>query len=142
MLMNVRFHAEGNDRDLKYAVIVSRAMGQWVFCKHRARDTYECPGGHREPGENILETAKRELYEETGALDYALTPVCCIDSVTNAESGEHSSGLLCYAEIKTFGPLPELEMERIELFEELPERWTYPEIQPYLVEWVQMFLAR
>ena len=33
-------------------------------------------GGHREVGENILETVKRELYEETGAIDFVITPVC------------------------------------------------------------------
>jgi hypothetical protein len=24
-----------------------------VLCRHRERDTYECPGGRREPGEEI-----------------------------------------------------------------------------------------
>lgn len=48
---------------LKFAVIVSKSQGKWVLCKHRERDTYECPGGHRENGEDILTTAKRELYE-------------------------------------------------------------------------------
>ena len=38
-----------------------------MFCKHRDRDTHEVPGGHREDGEEILETVKRELKEETGA---------------------------------------------------------------------------
>jgi len=38
-----------------------------VFCKHKDRDTFEFPGGHREKDEKIEETAKRELWEETGA---------------------------------------------------------------------------
>lgn len=38
-------------------------------------------GGHREDGEDILETAKRELYEETGAITFDITPIC-IYSVT------------------------------------------------------------
>lgn len=47
-----------------------------MFCKHKERDTYECPGGHREPNENIDDTAKRELWEETGAACFDLQPIC------------------------------------------------------------------
>lgn len=32
--------------------------------------------GHREPGKIILDTAKIELYEETGAIDFKIWPVC------------------------------------------------------------------
>ena len=38
---------------LKFAVIITRSHGKWVFCKHR------------ESGENIFDTAERELKEET-----------------------------------------------------------------------------
>lgn len=51
------------DDELKFAVIVSRYEGKWVFCKQKNRSTYEVPGGHREDGENIEATARRELYE-------------------------------------------------------------------------------
>ncbi|MGN0204089.1 MAG: hypothetical protein ACI4BB_06080 [Coprococcus sp.] len=47
---------------MKFAVIISQSNGKWVFCKHKERDTYEVQGGHREAGENILETAKKELH--------------------------------------------------------------------------------
>ena len=42
------------------------------------------------------------------------------------------------AEITRLGPLPPMEIERIELFDQLPdkERWTYPAIQPLLVKTV------
>lgn len=66
----VSFYDNVEDALLKFAVIIARMNGKWVFCKHKERNTYEVPGGHREPGENIFDTAKRELYEETGALDY------------------------------------------------------------------------
>ena len=39
------------------------------------------PGGHREAGEDILETAKRELQEETGAIKFEIKPIC-VYSVT------------------------------------------------------------
>ena len=67
------------DSDLKFAVIISRADGKWVFCKHKDRNTYEVPGGHRE---------EHELHSE---------------------------------------------IEKVEFFEELPEAWTYPDIQPLLI---------
>ena len=72
----VKFYDHVDDALLKYAVIIAKHQGKWVFCRHRERDTLEIPGGHREPGETILETARRELAEETGASEFTLTPVC------------------------------------------------------------------
>ena len=72
-MLEVKFYDTVDDSLLKFAVIISQSNGKWVFCKHKERDTYEAPGGHREAGEDILETAKRELQEETGAI------VCEID---------------------------------------------------------------
>ena len=65
-MIEVRFYDEIEDSLLKFAVIISKTNGKWVFCKHKARDTVEVPGGHRESGETIEETARRELREETG----------------------------------------------------------------------------
>lgn len=65
--MIVKFYDQVEDEKLKFAVIAARAEGKWVFCKHKARTTFEMPGGHRKPGEPILDTARRELQEETGA---------------------------------------------------------------------------
>ncbi|MEG2356376.1 MAG: NUDIX domain-containing protein, partial [Clostridia bacterium] len=73
-MVTVQFYNTVADEKLKFAVIVSRMNGQWLFCKHKERNTYECPGGHRELGEPILHTAKRELYEETGAKVFTLEP--------------------------------------------------------------------
>ena len=59
--MEVRFYDHVDDKLLKYAVIISRHQNKWVFCKHKERETYEVPGGHREEGEDILSAAQREL---------------------------------------------------------------------------------
>ena len=132
--VEVRFHDTADDRLLKFAVIIARTGGRWVFCKHRERETYEIPGGHREPGEQITDTARRELYEETGALDYDLCPVG-IYSVTSPGSadGEATFGMLFIADIRSFEGELHSEIEKIIVTEQLPERWTYPLIQPKLI---------
>ena len=74
--LEVKFYDTVADSLLKFAVIISQSNGKWVFCKHKERDTYEVPRGHR----------------------------------------EHS------------------EMEKVVLLDGLPENWTYPLIQPKLIE--------
>lgn len=81
--MQVKFYDEVEDALLKFAVIITKSNGKWVFCKHRERDTYEVPGGHREENEAIDDTAKRELYEETGAIDFSIAPVGIYSVVRN-----------------------------------------------------------
>ena len=127
----VSFYWTVRNKNFKYAVIVSKYNGKWVFCKHKNRDTYECPGGHREVMESIDSAARRELWEETGALDYKIVPVCAY-SVT-AGAGE-TFGMLYYADIRRFGKMPVSEIERVIVSDELPKRWTYPDIQPHLVK--------
>jgi 8-oxo-dGTP diphosphatase len=36
------------DENLKFAVIVSKLNGKFVFAKHQERETWEISGGHRE----------------------------------------------------------------------------------------------
>ena len=132
--MSVKFYDSVDDALLKFAVIVTKSNGKWVFCKHKERETFEVPGGHREKGENIIDTAKRELVEETGAIDFELKPVC-VYSVTddNNFDGNETFGLLCYAEVSSFGEIHS-EMEKIIITDSLPDSWTYPSIQPYLID--------
>lgn len=56
-MLKIKFYDEVDDTLLRFAVIIARTNGKWVFCKHKERDTYEVPGGHREAGETILETS-------------------------------------------------------------------------------------
>ncbi|MCI9403523.1 MAG: NUDIX domain-containing protein [Oscillospiraceae bacterium] len=124
----VKFYDEAEDSLFKFAVIIARSGGKWVFCKHKERDTLENPGGHREPGETMEETARRELYEETGALEYTLKPICPYSY------GDY--GMLYFAEITRFEGELHSEIERVYLLDELPReqsKWTYPQIQPHLV---------
>lgn len=134
--MEVKFYDNVEDTKLKFAVIISKSEGKWVFCKHKERDTYEIPGGHREDNESILNTAKRELNEETGAVDFSIEPICVYSVIGKNrcnETGEETFGMLYFANIKTFEKLNS-EIEKIVLLENLPVKWTYPLIQPLLVE--------
>ena len=135
--MTVKFYDKIEDHLLKFAVIIARSGGKWVFCRHRERNTFEVPGGHCEEGETAEGTARRELYEETGAVKYSLTPVCFY-SVTMPDKfdGKETFGALFYAEIDEFESELHSEIERVFLFDELPESrdWTYPLIQPKLIE--------
>ncbi len=136
-MLQVKFYETVEDSLLEFAVIVSKYKNKWVFCKHRDRDTYEVPGGHREEKEEITDTAKRELFEETGAKIYDLHKICVYSVVKDdiLDPGtKESFGMLYYAEIKEFGRLPDMEMERVEFFDDVPEKMTYPLIQPVLME--------
>ncbi|MBR3293457.1 MAG: NUDIX domain-containing protein [Oscillospiraceae bacterium] len=136
-MLEVKFYDAAEDALLKFAVIISKSDDKWVFCKHKERNTFEVPGGHREHGEAILDTAKRELHEETGAVDFKIEPVC-VYSVTGRnrvnDTGEETYGMLYYAEISEFETELHSEMEKVFKLDTLPTEWTYPFIQPKLIQ--------
>lgn len=133
--MDVHFYNLGDidENKMAYAVIAAQHRGKWVFVQQKTRTTWEIPGGRKEPGESILQTAERELYEETGALDYELREICDY-SVTRDQT---SYGRLFYAEIRVLGGPPESEIAKILLQDKMPLELTYPEIQPILLKRVK-----
>ena len=138
-MIKVKFYENIADKLLSFAVIFAKTQNKYVFCKHRDRDTWEVAGGRRENGENIMDTAKRELYEETGALEFDIEPIC-IYSVTKSDNLNHkeeSFGMLFFANIKCFEAELHSEIEKITITDKFPERWTYPDIQPHLIEEVK-----
>ncbi|WFD11376.1 NUDIX hydrolase [Tepidibacter hydrothermalis] len=134
----VHFHTIGDvcDSKLEFGVIVAEFKDKWIFVRHRERDTWEIPGGHREKDENIDHTASRELFEETGAKKFIITPIC--DYSVTINNNTRFGRLFC-SEIKELGELPNLEIEEIKLFNVLPENLTYPNIQKYLYEKVLLW---
>ncbi|NEU30020.1 nucleoside triphosphatase YtkD [bacterium LRH843] len=52
--------------EVSHVWVVCRLEGKWLLTKHRERG-YEFPGGKVEFGESLLDAARREVYEETGA---------------------------------------------------------------------------
>lgn len=133
--MQVNFYDKVDDEKLKFAVIISTYKGEFVFCKHKKRNTLEVPGGHREADEIIEITARRELYEETGAIDFDITPICVYSVIAESNfNGEESFGMLYYANIKLFETELHNEIEKIVIQKDWPTSWTYPLIQPKLME--------
>lgn len=139
-MLEVKFYDRVDDTLLKFAVIISKTDGKWVFCKHKERDTYEVPGGHREAEELIFETAKRELKEETGATDFDIKPICVYSvkgkTRVNENIDDESYGMLYIADIYSFEEIHS-EIEKIVISDKLVENWTYPLIQPKLIEEAQ-----
>ncbi len=140
-MTEVIFYKPGeiDDALLRFAVIMARMDGQWIFCRHKARTTWEIPGGHREPGEEIADTARRELWEETGAADADICPLCVYGV---EKDGGKSYGMLFLARVQTQGMIPaESEIAETRLYSRLPENLSYPEIQPalmvYTEEWMK-----
>lgn len=82
-----------------------------------------------------MEAAKRELYEESGAVDFEIEPLC--DYWAGEEgTDDWANGMVFHAAIKTLGPMPESEMAEMRQFEKLPEELTYPKISPVLFQYL------
>lgn len=123
----------GTLQQYKYVVVLSKYNGKILLSRHKDRTTWETQGGHIEEGETPLEAAKRELYEESGALDYDIKPLCDYwagDCDTNTGAG----GVVFVADIRQLGAIPDSEMAEVKEFEVLPENLTYPAITPVLFE--------
>ena len=139
-MAKVKFYDAVADDLLGFVVIAARTRGGWVLCRHRDRDTYELPGGHREPGEPILAAAKRELREETGAVDFSIEPVCAYSVQGELGAGRRSEettfGMVYFAEIFSQEELRH-EIAQLLVTCRLPDRWTYPQVHPPILAEVQ-----
>ena len=122
-------------KEYKYVVILSEYNGNIVLSRHKERTTWETQGGHIEQGETPLDAAKRELYEESGAVDFDIEPLCDYRA-WNEETGHGANGVVFHAVIGRFGDIPESEMAEIKEFATLPENLTYPAITPVVFEYL------
>lgn len=109
-----------DEKEYTRVVCVSKYKDKFVFSYNKKRKGWEIPGGHIEEGETWKEAAKREMYEETGAVKINLEPVCVYKI--------NSFALLCFCEILELAELPkEYEIEKIMFTNDLPDNLTFPE---------------
>ena len=150
--LTIRFHDIGTipEWHVSYVVLLAKHQGKWVYVRHKERTTWEIPGGHREPGEWLNESAARELFEETGAKRFTLDPLCDYEvdrsgDVRLPSPGEplspaflqapgRSFGRMYLTDIQELGDLPDSEIAEVRLFDLPPDNQTYPAIQPHLLK--------
>ncbi len=72
--MTSKTYEIGRLQQYKYVVVLSEYEGNILLSRHK-EDNMGDTGGHIEFGEEPLEAAKRELYEESGA-DFEIEPLC------------------------------------------------------------------
>ena len=115
----------GSLENIGFVSICARYKGKWVLCFHKHRQKWEGPGGHVEENEGPLAAAKRELFEETGAIDFDIVPAWDYQAL-NDDGTLHNNGRWYYVTVREFTQLPEgSEMDCIDFFNELPENFTY-----------------
>ena len=86
----------------------------------------------RRQGESSTRKPGRQIFD--------LFPVCVYSvaaAYDNGKEEEETMGMLYTAEVREFETELHSEIEKILITEELPQDWTYPEIQPRLIREMQ-----
>jgi 8-oxo-dGTP diphosphatase len=140
-MTEVKFYDPSYSPEIKltYAVVAAKYGDGWLYVRHHKRKTWEIPGGHIEKDETADEAARRELMEETGALDFTIEYVSIYSVFKNGETGY---GRLYLADISRLGPVPDTsEIAEVKKIASLPEDLTHPDIQPHLYQRVLKYLS-
>lgn len=132
--MNIQFYDINDLNKPNIVVIYAKYNDKIVMCKHKKRETWEIPGGHIEKYESPELAAKRELYEETGAIEFNLMPVC---KYSFEVDGNNIFSIMYKAEITKMGNLPNFEIKQVNFFEKIPNNLTYPEIYTEILKKVR-----
>lgn len=104
--------------EIKYVVMITQYQKRLVIIRNKNRELWELPGGKRESNEDLVQAASRELYEETGAVKFELTPYGIY--MLNG-----SYGIVFFANVLIFDELPDYEIDEIKFVDALPENLLY-----------------
>lgn len=64
--VELSFSTNAFEKNANHVLVISQYKSAWYLTHHKVRGL-EFPGGKVEEGESLLEAARREVYEETGA---------------------------------------------------------------------------
>jgi 8-oxo-dGTP diphosphatase len=70
--VELSFRKNAFQEEAKHVLVICQYGGEWLLTNHKQRGL-EFPGGKMESGETLDEAARREVYEETGAVIAELT---------------------------------------------------------------------
>lgn len=129
--MDCRTYETNTLQKYKFVVLLSKYNGKILLSRHKERTSWETKGGHIEAGETPIVAAKRELYEESGAIEFDIEPLCDYWA-GNSETKQGANGMVFVANIYKLGDIPESEMAEVKEFNILPENLTYGEITTVL----------
>ena len=120
---------------LGYIAMVAKYKSKWVIVRLEGTNSWESPGGGIEPGETPLQAAKRELFEETGALE----SIFHLIGQYSIKSGDNITyGNLYFAKIIRIGPLPKFEIEEVKFVDDFPfDNTRHPKVIPQLFKFVE-----
>lgn len=116
----------------KFVVCLSKYQQGYLLSRHQSRNTWETQGGHIESGETPLVAAKRELFEESGAVDYDMIP-----AFEYSWEGSGDSGVVFLVTVRKLAALPESEIKEVQTFKKIPDNLTYPQITPVLFKFAE-----
>lgn len=139
--MSMTVFLPGQLQNIGFVSVFARYKDKWVYAWHKHRKSYEHPGGHVEPGETPMQAAKRELFEETGITDCRIFPLWDYEFIW--DDGIHkNNGRVFIALANSLGDMTDNEMEKIDLFDSVPLRFTYDwEAEKKDIEKVELILA-
>ena len=127
--LQCKIYPAGSQTDYMFVVVCSFYRGKLLLSRRKDRDTWETQGGHIEPGEMPVDAAKRELFEESGVTE---AEVICVCDYLGYDTRGSAYGVVYLAKVQNLGTLPESEMAEVQLFDDLPENLTYPNVTPKL----------
>jgi len=130
-----------DEKDIHFVIIAANynKSDKWLFVTKKGSDTWELPAGHKEVGESVLQAAKRELFEETGAKEYTIE---VLTDYTLETANSVGVGRVFIAIVKSLGELPDSEIEKCLISDEFPLPHTYPKLQKKILEFAKNYLRR